>query len=67
MSGFWCFDMRDDKETVVALIAKCHVYKLERLALLKVINDLSKMLYDKFQSQDQEEQIRDGDDKSASV
>lgn len=51
--------MRDDKEIIEHLKVKCHIYKMERLTLLKVISDLTDMLYDKYTSQDKEDQVED--------
>lgn len=37
---------------VEKLKARCHVYELERQALLKIINDMCGLLYDKYREED---------------
>lgn len=37
---------------VEKLKARCHVYELERQALLKIINDMCSLLYDKYREED---------------
>lgn len=44
--------MRDQQKIISELKAKCRVYKMERLALLRVIGELKDMLYDKFRNED---------------
>lgn len=53
--------MRDQQSVIDSLKARCHVYKVERLTLLKVIRDLSDMLYDKFRTEDQADVKTDQD------
>ena len=54
--------MRDPQKVINDLKARCTVYKIERLALLKVIRDLTDMLYDKFRNEDRVNDERDGGD-----
>ena len=54
--------MRDPQQVINDLKARCTVYKIERLALLKVIRDLTDMLYDKFRNEDRVNDEQDGSD-----
>lgn len=54
--------MKNQQKTIDDLIAKCHVYKIERLTLLRVIKELSDLLYEKFQGQQDRQADGDGDD-----
>lgn len=38
---------------VEKLKARCHVYELERQALLNIINDMCGLLYDKYREEDE--------------
>lgn len=44
--------MREPQKVIDNLESRCAVYKIERLALLKIISDLSDILTDKFRTED---------------
>lgn len=45
---------------VEKLKARCHVYELERQALLKIIDDMCRLLYDKYREEDAQNEAEVG-------
>lgn len=47
-------------KAVEKLKARCHVYELERQALLKIIDDMCRLLYDKYREEDAQNEAEVG-------
>jgi len=55
--------MRDPQKTIDTLKVECFRYRVERIELLKAIDTLSNLLYEKYKKQDGENPLTNFDNQ----